>query len=926
MLSNVLKSVSIRTYRLFIMEGVEHVFIETQQGALVHIMPHLNISRVVHHMEDFNSENRYYASYSITEKAFYFQIFGSELIEYYPLTGEKNVYQPFEKGGWQSFRQFANYIQTDIPNYQMTISTDGHIYMSASLIHGLYGYVRFNTATKEFDEEAIMPDQEFAHIHGRQDAYAFSIANNVDFEGAYTSYLFSDDYVHLRSTILSEIAASGLNFVNDCEFLLHYDDRAVSSLKRRIYTKIIGVNRTWKIIDIKDPSKYIDTQVFQPMIGIDLIAPNSYPCIDELGNTVIKTGWTSKTNLSDVAATWAIPMPTFNSSIAYSYPFKIGRYVYIGENRMASNLFYNFAIHPITKEAIYPSSFDKWSTFLNNPGYSVYKCNFGGAFGFSSDDELVVFLRNGSGNLGFIRPDTHVWYEYNPVTDSSGYVIRIVNLYSITDPDGFGIRWGGSVFSELAEATIGGENCLVDAVGKSAVVEEYDQSVTGRLADVTFFVYPQKTRPSVRFEFEIPDLVVQTATISQAINTRDNLLVCVGRVYTGTTVIDQTAPTAFTLRKYIGGTGSPNGAWRIDNNRVFIAVYMAKQYIIDATAPDNATKVSLVGGDVTEALYATVRTDGVIFSGVTIRTASYQSGFRLTHINLSTYAVTGITNKFPTEFNGVSSATYRNLVGLPSSDYSDAAVEAAVQARMTAASLTRAQVIAEFVDSCRWSNSDMHSWGNYTVFGLSYVGRRKLANIRIEQTVGSGVWIDANYQTATYPKALLVNTSDILNLSSGEITAVEIQVAGGNYIGRVAGTSTHLFWVQNDFPNSQGIIRIISKSAFLAAGTTLSAFDSTVYVAFGTGGGFGDGTNFDSSATQQINCMADYDGKLYITMRSSTNTNAIIRVDSSGTIEVVATGANAVRTISINAGKLVVTNGTTVTTYNLITETLPITL
>ena len=940
MLNDVVKAVSMLDGgRLFIIDGIEHIFRETKQGALIHFMPHLNKVRVVHHLQDFESANRYYITYSILSKCFYFCTL-TNLIEYNPLSGSIEAYEMSPKALWQYSAVFSNFTRYDFRAYQMTVSTDGHVYIGSAIYRGLYGYCRFNVLTKAFDDHALMPDREFTHIHGKGSAYAFVIANNAAFEGLYTSYLFADDYTHLRPVVLAEIATAGLTFSNTVEFLLHYSDRAVGSTKRRIYTRILGSD-TWKVIDVKSPSTWIDTLNSYDFHGQSLSSPNGFACVDQAGNTVDKTGWLGTANLSVYAATFGITLPSFDSVFAYGYPFQVGRYVYIGINRMAGNIFYNFAIHPVTKEAIYPATFDKYSTFLSNPNANVYKCNFGGNFGFSNDHELVVFLNNGAGTWGFIRPDTHVWQAYNPSTNPDGYVIRLVNLYNINDPDGFGIRFGGSVFSELTETTINGDTCWVDGIGKSAMFDDYEQEVNGRLATVTFSVYPQKTRPQVKLDFTIDNLVVQTATISQSINLRDNLLVCVGRVYTGATVIDQTSPTTFNLKSYVGGTGSPNGVWRIDNNRVFIGVYMGKQHIIDATNPDNATRISLVGGDVTEALYASVHADALIYAGVPVRTASYNGGFRLTHVNLSTYAVTGITNRFPTEFNAVSSGTYRNLVGLSANDYSDAAVEAAVQARMTNAGLTRAQVIAEFVDSCRWAISDMHSWGNYTVFGLNYIGRRRLANIRIEETVGSGVWIDQNYQPATYPKAVLVNTTDIRNVQPSEIKSVEIQVGVSNYLGRVVGTDNYVAWVNHKIADGQGVINIVSKANLITAANgsgIITAFDNVGTVEFGGTSlstvGFGDSVNFDSSATQQINCIAAKGDYIYITMRSLVGSSprpAIIRVDcTDGTTTVFAnTATNAVRTISINeiTGKMVITTGTSVQVIdNFESATLPITI
>lgn len=944
MLNDILKSIAVRTYRLFIIDGIEHIFIDTNQGALIHIMPHLKKSRVVNHLVDFASENRYYATYSHTSKAFYFIIKGNELIEYYPLTGEKNIYNVYNKGGFPLTAPLAQYSRNEFIGYQMRMATDGNIYIGQVLYRGLYGYVRFNVVTKEFDDSACIPDREYTHIHGRNNIFAFVIDNNAAFEGLYSSYLFTDDYTHLRPTVFAEIVASGIAFSNSVEFYLHWGDRDIASVKRRIYTRI-GVSDTWKVIDVKSPSTWIDTQSTTPNQGNILAAPATFTCVDQVGNVVDKTGWGSREFLPVYAATFGIQMPTFDSNYCYSNPYQIGRYVYIGENRLGSNLHHTFAIHPTTKEAIYPNSFNKWNTHINNGAPAVYKCNFNGDFGFSYEDELVVFMRTTGtgggigGNWGFIRPDTHTFYAYDPITDNDGYIIRAVDMYNINDPDGFGVRWGGSVFSGMTETLINGENCFVDAFGKSAIAEEFVQDVLSNTATVTFNVYPQKNRPAVKFGFDIDNLVIQTANLSQAINVRDNILVCVGRIYTGAVVITQDSPTEFTLNKYISSTGSPNGMWRIDNNRVFIGAYIGKQTIIDTTTPNASTRVSLIGGDVSEAMFATVRPDGLLFTGIVVRGAGYQGGFIVTHVDLNNYAVTGISNRFPTEFNGVSSTVYRQLVGLSDSDYSDAAVEDAVQARMTAASLTRAQVIAEFVDSCRWSNSDMHSWGNYTVFGLKYVGRRKLANIRIEQTVGSGVWIDQNYQPATYNKVLLVNSTDIKNLQPSEIKIVEMQIGVSNYLGRVAGTDNYLAWVNHKIADGQGVVQIISKSNFIAAANgsgVITSFDNIATIEFGSTSlssvGFGDSNNFDSSPTQQINCIASKGDYLYITMRSLTGSSpypAIMRVNcADGTQTVFArTATNAIRTISINANKMVITTGSSVQTVdNFESATLPITI
>lgn len=939
MLTNLINGVAIKTVRLSIVEGIEHVFIDTFTGALIHIMPHLNKVRKVCEVYHTDTTNRYYASYSLTEKAFYFKTVGRDLVEYYPLTGVTNVYNVYQAAGWPTNILFGNGPNYEMPDYFMSVADDGHVYLFCNIGDGMYGYARFNTQTKEIDDTALMPDREFTHIHGKGSAYAFKIADTPSLNGVYSSYLFADDYTYLRPTILSEIASSGLAFSNSNEILLNYSDRAVSSPTRRIYA-MIGSGNTWKVIDIKSPAVFIDTNSTSGTLGLELKVPNEFTCVNQDGNTLNQTNWSNRSNIKAFASEFGITLPSYDVEGAKSFPFKIGRFVYMQGNRLSSNLFYNYAIHPITKQAIYNYAFDKYATYLNNPNYVLKLCNFRGDFGFSSNNEIVLFFLNTGSpvGIGFIRPDTNVFYSYNYGIDPDNYVIADVDVYDINDPNGYGIRWGGTLGSAMTEELINGETCYIDSVGKSAVVYDFNQIVENKKADVSFKVYPQKSS-SVFFDFEVNNVATSVADISQTINLRDELLVAVGKIYTGVVVIDQTSSTTFNLKKYIGGTGSPNGVWRIDSNRVFIGVYMGQQYIIDATDPDNAAKISLVGGDVIEALYASVRADGLVFSGIVVRQVSHQSGFRLTHVNLNTYAVTGITNKFPTEFNALSSGTYRTLVGLPNDSYNDATVEAAVQARMTAAGLTRAQVIAEFVDSCRWSNSDMHSWGNYTVFGLSYTGRRKLSNIRIEETVGSGVWIDQNYQPATYNKALLVNSTDIKNLQPSEIKVVELQIGVSNYLGRVAGTDNYLAWVNHKIADGQGVVQIISKSNFIAAangGGVITSFDNIATVEFGgtslASVGFGDSNYFDSASTQQINCIASKGDYLYITMRSLTGSSpypAIMRVNcADGTQTVFArTATNAVRAISINANKMVITTGSSVQVVDdFESATLPITI
>jgi len=503
--------------------------------------------------------------------------------------------------------------------------------------------------------------------------------------------------------------------------------------------------------------------------------------------------------------------------LAYCVPQKVGRYVYTGHYYLGNKThFFTFPIHPVTKEAMYPYVFDKYADFLQS-SIVIYKCNFGGLFGFSSDDELVGFILAG-GIYYYIRPDTHTFVAYNPITDVDNYVIRLVDLNSSTDPDGFGV-YHESRFSLAVIETINGEDWYVDnnVASKAALSTEYLQETEGDITDITYRYMPDKTKLGEVLTVQAKGLWASAAAMTQALVVGVDKIACIGEVYNGASFLDVIDTDNFTLHQYEGRMISPNGAL-IVGDYVIAYGYAGTTNVFNISDWDNITRFNLVTGPTNEVTYMVARPEGVLSLGISSRSAKHHEGCAFSLVDLTARTVTDLASKFPNEFIRNSAINLRSALGLSGGSYSDATVEAAVQAYMTSQSLTRTQVIDLFKDTSRWHCADAHTYGNKTIVGLAYEGVLGLAGIRIEETFGSGIWIDRDYYENKGGKALLIDTTDILNLQPSEIKPVHFNLTPNvQSMGRVAGSDNYLAFIVNDPANEQGFIRIVSKTDFETA-------------------------------------------------------------------------------------------------------------
>lgn len=902
-LTNVIKGVPFsQVFHRITIDDVEHLFVENKSGSIVHINGFTGKSTVV--INSVTANDYFYTAYSQLSNCFYINSQnGDDLLEYNPTTGEVHSYQIYNEGGTIYFGWSQPASRYNPVVYNPLMSTDGHIYLGQYPTNNIQGYTRFNVITKQFDEWSINPDKEFTHIHGRKFNDAFYIDNGA-LAGVYSTYRWSDTYIDLRDTILSEIATAGLPVVDTGTLWLHQDDREVVSAKRRILYNV-GTPSGNKIIDIKSPSTWI----------------NSPANTNQAGTPVSTTNWITGVRLYDLAVQAGLTVPTLDVQQAYCVPRKVGRFVYVGHYYLGNKThFFVFAINPITKEAMYPYSFNKYETYLQS-SIAIYKCNFRGDYGFSSSDELVGFI-TGAGVTYFIRPDNNTFVAYNPISDPDDYVIRAVNLNSITDPDGFGV-YHEPRFSLATVQTIGGEDWYVDnnPQSKVALSTEYIQEIDQSVADLSYKFLPDKTKPNEQLSVKVKGLWASSAGLTQALVVGTNKIICVGEVYNGASFINVIDANTFTLKKYEGRMISPDGAIKT-GNYVLIYGYSGTTHIFDISDWNDIKRYDITTGNTNEVTYMVSRPEGVLSLGQSSRSAKHHEGCAFSLVNLTSKTVTDLSTKFPNEFIRTSAINLRNAIGLGGASYPDSTVESAVQSFMSSQSLTREQVINLFKNTSRWHNADAHTYGNKTVVGLAYEGILGLNGIRIETTPGSGVWVGRDYYQNEGGKALLIETNNILNLQPSEIKPVQFNLTPNvQSMGRVAGSNLRLAFIVNDPDNQRGIVRVVTKAAFESAANgsgIITSLEREIIINFngGDGYGFGDANDFDQYDTHCSNayfCVGDI---LYITCRSNSGSSGnfpcVLKITlNDGSVETfVESPTRKTRAISYDGDRMLITNGT----------------
>lgn len=927
MLQDVIKAVTLsQVFNNIDIEGKEHIFVQNKSGSVIHICPEDGISRIV--LNSPQTNDYYYMAYSwLSNKYYITSQDGGDIVEYDQNTGAIHSYQMYN-GGMFQFSHWSNFNVRYYPwSYVFMQSTDGHIYIGQYPNNSIFGYVRFNVLTKEFDDAVSIPDKELTHIHGKR----FNTAHYIDtagFAGVYSNYVWmpeSDDYEHLYDTVLAEIATAGLTINNSGMFWIHYDDRALASTQRRILWTV-GAGNTMKVIDVKSPSTWI-------------VWNNGTTPVDQSGASVSTTNWILNQSFYNLATQAGVTAPTLLVGLAYCQPRKIGRYVYTGHSYLGSKThFFTFPIHPVTKTAMYPYGFDKNEDYLRSSIY-VYKCNFGGNYGFSSDDEIVAFLL-ADGNYWFIRPDTHIFVNYNPIVDPNDYVIRAVNLENIDDPDGLGNHFV-SRFSENTIATIDGEDYFVISKTQSkwAMALIHSQYIYGNLADVGYKVI-RKDNSDFMFTYEVKGLFVSAIPPSQVIPLPSNRMACIGEIYAGGAFIDVIDENTFALKKHLTPAISPNGAIRYGNYIISYG-YSGTTDIYDFSNWEDIKKFSVPTLATNEVMYVAGRSDGALAIGQHSRSVHFWTGLALTLIKPDVKTVTNLSTVLPSEFNYQSAIQLRTALGLTGTTYTDETAETAFQTYMSNTGKSRETLIEELKGTCRWAGADLHTYGDKVVIGLRYRRILGLYNIRIETTPGSGIWVDEHFHLDDKCKALFIDKADILSLTSGDVKSVTFDVVGGRQSwGRVVGSTTYLAWLLNVPEDSRSEIRVVTKAAFESAANgsgIITTIERQINVDLNSAGsiyyGFGSANLFESYNQHRSNdffCVGD---NLYVTLLSNANESGyypcVLKINlATGSVVTFARSTSVqARTIAFEGTRMTITNGTAVKIVDdFESATLPITI
>lgn len=908
--------------------GIDHIFVATDSGNVIDLQPSLGIARRISagYSDGFLNLK---LSYSHTQNLFYFYGYDFDILEYNPQSGATKTYS--------YATHVATYVNSlsnesarafNFPHYIGT-ATDGNLYFGNIRFRGVCSLVKFDTSTKEFTFSSILPDREFEFIHGTKFCPAFKIDTGA-FAGVYARmYWYDDSYTSIRSQIEAEAVASGLTWTNANQMWVHWDDRDAASLTRRVFTPI-GAGETWKFVDLLSPSTWLNSQ---KSAGSDDATAYGGTFITETSAPVSKAGWSTIQDVKDFAADIGYTVPAYDPIIMYSKIRGVGRYAY-NYNYLANKAqFFTFGYSLTTGEAIYTDAFDKATTFVDNGELlEIYLCNFGGAFGFSSDPEYVGFTKNEAGNYCFIRPDTDTWVEYNITTDPSGYKIAKVSWDDPSDVNAPGHYL--SIFGSFTQFQAENEtwNKASDSTVKPALNENIIQLVDENLpvADLTFQVTHDYNYTRLVKNLEVKGIPTINGTICQAIEDSANNIIVSGQRYSGTVTLQKTGASTFTTTKYFADGISPDGMKKFAPGKYLIYGYLGTSKVIDVSTWGTPTQVSSTN-KVQEIGYMDAnRTDCVLLQGNGVRLSLYQTGYLyLIRFDTSTYVQVRIT-ALPSVLNIQETIDFRKALGLTDTTHTDAEVENAIQAYILSTGESRAQVIARFTGACKYDGRDIASYGTKTVIGLNRREISALRTINVEDTPGSGIWYTETYgQSTDYPAAAYFDIADVEDLTAGDVKIVEFQVAGlqgTGGIGRVGVSDNYIYWLKNDPTNSRAIVRAVTKTNFEAAAAgsgIITSFDKTIYVSTGSTSntyGFGDADKFEvPSTTYQSNAFLAVGDKIYATIRSNVAESgtypAVIEIDlSAGTYRTFATrnASTTTKSISYNAttDRMLVSQGT----------------
>lgn len=852
--NEILKAVSYDQIRYIIStDGVEHGFILTQSGALLYLRPDLNISKVVLTIATINSYGTLFYSYTTNNAYFTFQT-NSILyeIDLDTLEVKSYDYTKFINSYVNRFIQTSSGIVTSLVDFSYP-TTDGNIWIATIRYLGISNIVKFDVTTKEFSTPGYYADKEFEHIHGIGFCDSCNITTGpVSLRGYYTEYLFTDDYEDLYETILDELDSSGLSYILNENFriFVHWDDRDLISSTRRVVVRATD----WKIIDLKSTSVYIDSG--NTVAGLPGLLTSITTWEDETNTPVDNSTWDLST-IADHAIALGVTLPSLNPDYHNFVPTFVGRYPYHNGGYMADRAIFNhFALSPTTGEVLFPNSVNKRETYINNERVlNVYWANMPVGHGFSGDPEYVGFVMNDSYVLGYHRPDTDAWVEYDPEVDTEGYIISQVDLNDPTNPYGLGcyVQYLGNLipFSYLNQDWHKPTYC------KSAINPQFalriDPVYNMAEVDVEFTTNVNTEITSVATFKGVPTL---TGLINSA-HQINGKYVFGGNAYAGISIGE--VPVAdYEVDVYFGEAISIYGSVRWNDLIVFYG-YLNLIEIVDGLT---RTRVP-IGSYVNQQLNASSRSDALILTGVQVRRVDYiKDYFAICYLSTS-FDVFEFPN-LPISLDRSHTIQLRQETGLVLGEYSDRDVETAISNYQLSEGLTRDQVIDLFLETTPYRAQDSICYDDFVIVNCKHFGPSALQGIRINRLPDlSGDWVDHTYYNLTrYPTIVRIEKSDLSTLVESDYKVITLDIAGFETydgLGRMYQTDNYVCWFYKE--GTDLFFKAISKANIEAATTEINSFDKEVLIPLGTStGGWGNYENFFGGSDRLSNfCFSEGD-------------------------------------------------------------------
>ena len=881
----IVKGIPIDISYIVKLEGRKHIFLSTKGGSIIHVDVEKRISRTINC--SFRDNEYPSISYSHTAKKVYFFVGGNVNMVQYDYNSGLVKHFDLQK----YFDLYSNHLSS-VPWYMNgkqvnAAGTDGNLYFGTTRYRGIPSIIKFNTLTESVENFGLA-DKEFEHIHGKQYCQAYSFDGPLG--GVYSTYIYTDSYDDLVSEIKADAIANGVTFDFNQMFYLHYSDRNVSSATRRVFGV---VNGTWKVIDLKSPTSYYNSGT-----SSDVGTAISASWVNESGTPISKSAWTNGA-LGIYAASIGFSNPTFDPSIAYNGAYNVGRFAYNSNYMAGKTLFYHFAYNPVTMEAIYPNSFDKSSTFLNNGNFATYTklCNFRGDYGFSNNEEYVLFIPNNSNVLGFIRPDTNTWTAYNPNTDPNGYVIRSVTVSTE-------FNWDITYFSSGTTISFNDEKYQT-RLGVAFRIVGQTLEKDRNVGKITLEVIPNVSNPTDLFTITSKYAPTVSAAIVTSVPMTGGKMLFAGARYAGIVSYLYDNPDLLT-KGYLADISSLYFGLKISSNKAYFGGYLGTQHFVDTTDINNPVQTNVnTGGVSKDGRNGTVHNNYVVQVGSEVRQASYfNTYFYVGLINHTTYSVSGIPNK-PNLYNPLVGKSLREAIGLTQNSYSDSAVETAFNSWITANGYTRIQGINLLLDTAKWFANDVISFDNTCVFSLYYSGISAFRGIRINEFAdGSGTWYNENTgRTTKYPACLVITKPDLTTIVQSDYKTVEFQIAGLqglDTVGRVGVSADNVFFLNNYISEGKYKVYVISKTSLLNAantGTHITAWDRVVEVPIGTTSvttaGISGGQYFGTRYEYQ-DVYFTIGNDLYVSVNIVGSNVVIQKINlSSGTVSGVCTHSNS---------------------------------